>query len=237
MTVLKSSTIECARCNDTEWIRNPETGDFSVCPCQNMKQVRRLLEISGISEAFRAKTVNDYRPANELQRLARAAASQYILEFDAIRKTRNNSICFLGQPGAGKTHLSIAIANALMKRNIGVRYVQYREVMTELMQVRFDEADYRRKIAPLKSCSVLLLDDLFKGAVRRDGSIGQEGTIMFEVINHRYLAGMPMLVSSEYTVERLVEFDEAVATRIAEMAKGRITEFRGKELNYRMTSA
>jgi len=193
-----------------------------------------MLKASGISDAFQKKTVNEYKPIDEQQRKARSLAVQYIQEFETIRKEKINSIAFLGQPGSGKSHLTIAIANALMKKGIGVRYVQYREVMTEICQVRFDDDAYRKKVDPLKTCSVLLLDDLFKGATRRDGSLGHEGTVMFEIVNSRYLSGKPILVSSEYTMDRLIDLDEAIATRIAEMAKGRVTEFRGKELNYRM---
>lgn len=173
-------------------------------------------------------------PNTEEQRLARTISIEYIQKFGEIEKSRSNSLAFLGSPGAGKTHLTIAIANALLNQGISVRYMQYREALTTLVQVRFDEASYIKEIEKWKRCRVLLIDDLFKGAIRRDGTLGQEGTIIFEIVNHRYMAGKPVLISSELTMDKIVDLDEAVGTRLAELSKGRIVEFVGKHQNNRM---
>jgi DNA replication protein DnaC len=81
---------------------------------------------------------------------------------------------------------------------------------------------------------VLLVDDLFKGATK-DGKINEsEMRIMFELINHRYLKQLPILVSSEYSLNKMIDYDDATGSRIAEMCKGRIVELKGRELNHRM---
>ena len=58
--------------------------------------------------------------------------------------------------------------------------------------------------------------------------------IMFELINHRYFNNLPIIVSSECSVLRLMDVDEALGSRLIEMSKGRVVELRGRELNYRM---
>ena len=69
----------------------------------------------------------------------------------------------------------------------------------------------------------------------RNGKINESDlNIMFNIINYRYLKKAPVLISSEYKLKDLVYFDEAIGSRIGEMAKGRIIEFEGKELNHRM---
>lgn len=60
--------------------------------------------------------------------------------------------------------------------------------------------------------------------------------IMFEIINYRYLNNKPIILSSELIQDRLLDFDEAVGSRIIEMCKGRITEAKGIENNYRLKS-
>lgn len=60
--------------------------------------------------------------------------------------------------------------------------------------------------------------------------------IMFEIINYRYLNSKAIIVSSELTQDRLLDFDEAVGSRIIEMCKGRISEIEGIENNYRLRS-
>lgn len=161
-------------------------------------------------------------------------AADYITEFENIRHLETNSIAFLGQVGAGKTHLTIAIANALLKKGIGVIYMQYREVLTLLKQRKFDEENYQKEIGRYKNAPVLLLDDLFKGATRQGQVNESETDIMFEIVNHRYLKKLPVLVSSEYPVSQLIEFDEATGSRIAHMCNGYTIEFHGAELNHRL---
>jgi DNA replication protein DnaC len=157
-------------------------------------------------------------------------AIRYVKEFDNLKNAKNNSIAFLGQVGSGKTHLSIAIANELMKKNIGVLYMQYREVIIQLKQCIMDEENYNREIDKYKNATVLLIDDLYKGKIT-----DSDRNIMFEIINYRYLKSSPIIVSSEFTVDAIIDIDEAIGSRIVEMCKGHIFEFSGQELNYRLS--
>jgi DNA replication protein DnaC len=192
------------------------------------------MQKSGISEAFQEKTVNGYIPRNEQQKAARKMAVEYIINFEKIRTSRNNSIAFLGQVGSGKTHLTIAIANALLKNGIGVIYMQYREAITLLKQVITDDEAFQKEISKYKNIAVLLIDDIFKGATNQNRVNESEMRIMFEIINYRYLAKLPVLVSGEPSIDKMLIMDEAIGSRIAEMCSGRIVSFSGKELNYRM---
>lgn len=166
----------------------------------------------------------------------------YVKKFDSIKNLRNNSIAFLGQVGAGKTHLSIAIANEFMKRNIGVRYMQYREDITRIKQVAMDEESYAKEINKYKNATVLLIDDLYKNATHRTRA-GYEvlndadKRAIFEIVNYRYFKNAPMIISSEYLINDIIDFDEGIGTRITEMCKGHIIEFQGQELNYRLHKA
>ncbi|MBP3928336.1 hypothetical protein HF520_00990 [Romboutsia sp. CE17] len=45
---------------------------------------------------------------------------------------------------------------------------------------------------------------------------------------------MPIISSSECSVGRLLDIDEALGSRLMEMTKDRVVELRGKELNYRV---
>ena len=155
-------------------------------------------------------------------------AIDYIKDFDNIKGQKNNSIAFMGQVGAGKTHLSLAIGNNLMKKNIGVRYMQYREAITGLKQNMIDEDYYQKEMNKYKGASVLLIDDLFKGKIN-----DTDLNIMFEIINFRYLAGLPIIISTEFSTDKLMDFDAAVGSRIIEMCKGRLVEFIDTE-NYRL---
>jgi DNA replication protein DnaC len=225
----QQATHNCELCKDTEWIINTETNSAAPCKCQEAKRYRLILENCGISEAFLKKSFSNYTPKNIAQREAKETAQAYAKDFQTIRNERNNSIAFLKQVGAGKTHLSIAICNTLMEQGIGVRYMQYREVITHLKQNMVDEVFYQREMNKYKNAPVLLIDDLYKGKTTES-----DINLVYEIINHRYLKGMPIILSCEYDMDKLLEFDEAIGSRIAEMCKGRIIEFIGIELNDRL---
>ena len=224
---LKTSTskkIDCDICKDTELIINKEKNSARECKCVEAKRYQKMIEKSGLV-GFRDKTFKKFNTdgKDESIKIAKVKAQKYCKEFN------NNSICFLGQVGAGKTHLAISIANYLLKNNIGVLYMQYREAITELKQCITDEVSYQRLMSKYKKARILLIDDLFKGKITQS-----DLNIMFEIVNYRYLNKMPLIVSSEFTIDKLLDFDEATGSRILEMARGNLIQFEGDKLNHRL---
>mgnify|MGYP004696269157 FL=1 len=108
--------------------------------------------------------------------------------------------------------------------------MHYRDVITKIKQNMIDEEYYRRSISKYQTCEILLIDDLFKGKVNES-----DINIIFEIINYRYLNFMPVIVSSEFSVDKLLDFDEGVGSRIYEMCKDYIVEVEKTVLNnYRL---
>lgn len=220
---------KCSKCKDTGFIYNTQKNSVTVCECQEKERYERILKNCDIADEFKKIGFKEFETTTEFQINAKRLAIDYVKSFESIEDTRNNSIAFLGNCGSGKTHLSIAIANNLMTKNIGVLYMSYRESITKIKQVVSDEIDYRNEINKYKKARVLLIDDFAKGKVT-DSDIN----IMFEIINHRYLNHKPIIISSELYQEKLLDFDEAVGSRIIEMCKGRTIQAVGIENNYRL---
>lgn len=161
-------------------------------------------------------------------------ALEYFQEFDAIKETRQNSIALLGQPGAGKTHLLTAIANNLINRlHVPVLYFPYVEGFNDLKD-DFDKL--AEKLERMKKIDVLFVDDLFKPAKGKPRATDWQVEQMYAVINHRYLNHMPIMISSELTVDELCNIDEALGTRIYQMCQDYTVVIKGdrKELNHRL---
>ena len=225
-----TSSYKCKECRDTEWI----VGEGNIarpCKCREINQYQRLLDNSNLSEDFKKKCFENYITSGKPKVLttAKKLAIEYVKEFESTFKSRHNSIALLGQVGCGKTHLSIAISNALIQSGHGVLYMQYRETIMQLKQNIMEEEYYQSEINKFKRASVLLIDDLYKGKV-----LEADYNIMFELINYRYLKNLPIIVSSEFLTDNLLSRDEAIGSRIIEMCKGRIIEFEGSELNFRL---
>ena len=226
----KENDYECVICKDTEFVFiNNNT--VKECTCRDMKMCQRLIKKSGIADAFKDKRINNFISEGKGSAVFQAKhnAVDYIQNFESIRKTRNNSIAFLGNPGSGKTHLCMAIANKLLSDGVGVLYMPYREVIPELKRRSIDDEFYSREISKYMNATVLYIDDLFKGKITE-----ADINIMFEIINYRYLKLAPIMVSSELITEDLINKDEAIGSRIIEMTKGHLVEITGRQYNHRI---
>lgn len=226
----QKNSYNCNLCKDTTWILDNTGKVVDRCKCYEIIKVKEQWEASGLKTDDLDKTFKSYEPWNDLTKHMKNTTTNYYLRFKEIEKTKHNSILFCGQPGAGKTHLSIALANNFIKKDSKkVVYMPYRSVITTLKQNILDKEYYKNLVSKYQLAEILLIDDLFKGKVNET-----DINIMFEIINHRYINKLPIIVSTEYLVEEMLSFDEAIGSRIYEMSKGFVVEVRGKENNYRL---
>ena len=225
---------KCPKCRGTGWIILKDKKGYEYCKeceCQEVARARERLKASGISEEFLKKGFKNFNDRGmDVLKKAKQIGLNYCKEFPTIRNTKRNSVLYMGQVGSGKTHLSMAICNAVMDHHkTGVLYMAYREEMVRIKQMVNDEVGYNRAINRFKQCPVLMIDDLLKGK-----STDADINILFEIINHRYVNNMPMIVSTEKTMDDLLDFDEGTMSRVIEMARGHSIEIIGKEYNYRL---
>lgn len=135
-----------------------------------------------------------------------------------------------GQVGAGKSHLCTAVAAALMEKGLPARYMLWRDTAVQAKAVVNDDAAYAALVGPLKRIKVLYIDDLFKGAKVTPGDVN----LAFELLNSRYNdSGKITILSSERTVDQLLDIDEAVGSRIYERSKAFYLELTGVK-NWRL---
>lgn len=221
-------SYRCNICNDLTFIL--KDNEAIPCECRGLREAERILENSGISEAFRAKRFDnfDYSKNKEILN-AYIMAKSYANDFDKIKSTKSHSIIFMGQVGSGKTHLSLAIANYLMNNGVGVVYMNYRESITTIKQSIMDSENYNRIMSRYKNAKLVLVDDLFKGSITPS-----DINIMFDIVNHRYITKRPMIITTEKYLNDLLSIDEALGSRIIEMCGSHNLELRGKNLNYRL---
>lgn len=232
----KSSPIqyECPKCKDKGYILVDIDG-YDVareCECSGIRQAKELMRQSGISEGFLRKDFKNFDIRNNPQLgNAKNKAIQYTKDFSGVEHERHNSIMFSGQVGSGKTHLGIAVCNRLMRDGVAVIYMAYRTAVTRIKQYITDDTTYNRELKRYMRARVLYIDDFLKGKLTE-----ADVNIMYELINHRYMNNLPIIVSTEKSLDQILEFDEAIGSRIIEMCRKNIIDLQGKELNYRIYS-
>ncbi|MBL5768004.1 ATP-binding protein [Bacillus sporothermodurans] len=203
------------------------------CTCSKKRQSDHLMKFSEITDEFKKMSFGSFslEGKHELIHEAYGCAVDYYKDFDRIKGNRCNSISLLGQPGSGKTHLLTALANNLIqKKQISVLYFPFVEGFNDLKD---DFNLLEEKITKMKRVGVLFIDDLFKG---RDFPTPFQLEQMFGVINYRYLNYLPIMISSEKTVDDLCDIDEALGTRIYQMSKDYTVVIKGDRnvLNHRL---
>jgi DNA replication protein DnaC len=230
---MEDNTGVCPKCNGVGYIFYDENG-YQIareCECQELIKAKARLKASGISDEFLKKGFKNFNDRNlPVLKKAKEIGLDYCKQFPSIRHERRNSVLYQGQVGSGKTHLSMAICNNIMEfHKVGVVYMPYREEITRIKQTVTDEINYNNAIGRFKNAPVLMIDDLLKGK-----NSEADVNILFEIINFRYLNNMPMVISTEKTIDELLSFDEGTMSRVIEMARGHQIEILGREYNYRL---
>lgn len=219
---------DCPKCEDRGYTFEIKDGyEVAVpCECLEKKQSIEKMARSGLTEAFKQRTFKTFIVNNEWQLEAKAKAMDYSKNF----KETKASLMLSGQPGSGKTHIGVATMLRLIENNTGCVYREYISMLTDLKQTSMDEEEYIRSLEKYINPPVLFLDDFLKG----EPTVADRKHV-YKIINTRYLKSMPMIISTEKSVQDILEFDEAVGSRIVEMCQNNIITFpRGIENNYRL---
>lgn len=222
---------DCPICEDKGYTFKTDEHGYEVaipCKCLAKKQSIQKMNRSGLTEVFKQKTINSFKADKKWQIEAKFKVKQYIEDF--LKKGNNAGLILSGQPGSGKTHLGIGTMLELINNNIGCVYKEYLSMLTNLKQTSMDETDYIRELEKYTNPPVLFLDDFLKGEPTQ-----ADLKHIYKVINTRYLKGMPMIISTEKSIKEILEFDEAIGSRLIEQAKGNIVNFpRDFSNNYRL---
>lgn len=146
-----------------------------------------------------------------------------------------------GQTGAGKTHICTAICREFLLSGKSVKYMLWRDDIVKIKGCANDAQAYSKLIDEYKRVEVLYIDDLFKTGKGPDGSkqqpTGADINAAFEILNYRYNdPKLVTIVSSECTVNDILDIDEAVGGRIFEKAKV-FSLSRDRRKNYRLRGA
>lgn len=198
------------------------------CKCMPIRRSMRQIEKSGMKELIERHTLENFKTPERWQRDTKQKA------VDFLGNGGEKWFVALGSIGAGKTHICTAICGMKLKAGNEVRYMLWRDMSVKLKAAVSDSEEYDRLIYPLKNAKVLYIDDLFK--TERGGKISQADiNLAFELLNYRYCnKKLTTVISSELTLNEIMDIDEAVGSRIFERCKpDYCIELEGKK-NWRM---
>lgn len=120
------------------------------------------------------------------------------------------NLLFTGSSGLGKTHLSLAIANVVLKKGHSVIYGSAQNLINEVNREAFDRSGSTEKIDSLNSCDLLILDDL-----GTEFSTQLSTSTVYNIINTRLMKGLSTIISTNLDIRQINDtYSERVASRI-----------------------
>lgn len=224
---------DCPKCKNKGFIAKvvyiPMYDDYeevmTTCECKRKRQALYRAAKSGLGDYIN-KRFNDYEATEDWQKNVKAKTIEYC-------KSENNYwFVTTGQSGAGKTLISSIIANyLLLKQEKEVIYITWTDFISKLkrdmMGDNTDEvSDYLDNI---KNVEVLYIDELLKKYNETDLRY------IIEIINYRYTNNLKTIISSERTIDELLDIDEATFGRVIEKADRFIINIpKDRKKNYRL---
>ena len=109
-------------------------------------------------------------------------------------------VVFQGRNGCGKTHLAAAIANYRASKGQPVLFLVVADLLDYLRSAFGPESriSYSKIFEEVKQCPLLILDDFGEQA-----STPWARSKLFQLINYRYNARLPMVVTMEQSLEQI----------------------------------
>jgi DNA replication protein DnaC len=160
-----------------------------------------LAEIAGAGNEWQVANDGPRRPSLDKNRIMALAELEFI--------NRSEVVHFLGPPGTGKSHLSLALGVQAVKAGRSVYFTPLSDLVSALAKAE-REGTLREKIRFFCRFSLLIVDEIGYLPVIPGG-----GNLFFQLVNARYEKGAMILTSNRGFAEWGEVFgDPVVATAL-----------------------
>ena len=202
--------LYCGKCHTRKQTRiqifGREDTVYCLCKCQaaardaeeaeHKRRVRmeriNLMRRDGFPDAD-MKNWTFERDDNSNEKVSKVARN-YVENFDEMFK-RGKGLLFFGKVGTGKTFISACIANALIDEGRPCLVTNFARLVNTISGMYEGKQNY---IDSLNNFHLLVIDDL---ASERDTEY--MGEIIQNIIDSRYRAGLPLIVTTNLTSDEL----------------------------------
>lgn len=107
---------------------------------------------------------------------------------------RGENVVFVGSPGVGKTHLSVALGYKGVLAHKQVYFADCSKVVEDLKHA-VEKDTLRKRMKFYEHCSLLIIDELGYLDIGREGA-----NLLFQLISRRYLLGRSTIVTTNVPV-------------------------------------
>ena len=213
-------TVRC-QCQQAEY----EKQEAERKRLEFLEQVSRLKANGLQDKALREYTfANDKGYNPEIQK-----AHAYITHWNEM-KAKSIGLLLWGDVGTGKSFFAGCIANALLEQGIPVLMTNFSRILNSLSGMYSDEKN--QFIDSLNKYSLLIIDDL---GIERSTEFALEQ--VFNVIDSRYRSKLPLIVTTNMTLDELKHPQDLARSRIYDRVLERCVPLKINKQNIRQMNA
>ena len=184
----------CKLCGGSGWrqVAGSPSQQVTSCECRLQSRVQALMRGAEIPARYEGCDFTNYETdVNQTLAKAKIILEGWAAEYPLIR----SGLLLIGPSGVGKTHLCVALIKQLIKKGVGVKFCDYRELLKQIQNsynpsVQATELGVLR---PVFDAEVLLLDDL--GAVKPSEWIWDTVSL---VLNTRYNNNLATIITTNF---------------------------------------
>ena len=233
--------IYCSKCNTPRQKRIEVSGKTieprCMCACQTEDYDRREQERKHREFLdMVAKNRNIGLPDPELRRHTFEndlgynpkqirMAKRYVQHWEEMQKN-STGLLLWGDVGTGKSFIAGCIANALLDKGVPVIMTNFARLLNKLTDMY--AGDRNAYIDSFKRYPLMIIDDL---GVERNSEFAREQ--VFSVIDSRYRSELPMIVTTNLTLEELQHPEDLSRSRIYDRVLERCLPIRINDQNIR----
>ena len=208
---------ECPACKDTGFIDGKKCSCFKQAAIDllyNQSNIKKILLLENFSnfnyDWYSEDYVDPVSGISALENIINVTkdVNAFISDFPS-----GQNLLFYGDTGVGKTFLTHCIASELLGRGHSVLYLSAIDLFDLFSKYTFDnnsEADYRDAFSQILDCELLIIDDL--GTELTNSFTNSR---LFYCINERILAGLSTIISTNLSLEELMNtYSERIFSRL-----------------------
>ena len=154
-----------------------------------------------------------------------AIAKQYVQHWEEFLNT-STGLLLWGNVGTGKSYIAGCIANALLDKGVPVIMTNFARLLNKLTDMY--SGDRNAYIDSFKKYPLMIIDDL---GMERDSEFAREQ--VFSVIDSRYRSQLPMIVTTNLSLEELKDTTDLSKARIYDRVMERCLPIKVNEQNIR----
>ncbi len=200
---------DCTLCRDSGYVGG------KICDC--VKKLAAQVILDDLKKqmpledcTFEGFNLNYYSKDGENPRKRMTYILKLCKEYvDAFTPENAQNLLFMGSPGLGKTHLTLAIVSGVVKKGYMPFYGPAEALFTLVSSERFS-GENKGSYNAMLECDLLVIDDLGTEYVNEFSR-----SVLYNLINSRLLSKKPTIINTNLTMKEIADrYGERIVSRL-----------------------